>query len=897
MPSPKIANYTFLKRQGSGTFGSVYQGEWDGRLSCAIKIFDKAAINAAYVSWCLEKLRGEERHPHVIPVLGFDLAQNPAYASSSWMEPPANGLRSFTDAAGKWSLQETGAGLVSLAGSLAWLHERGVIHTGLTSGNVLLLSESPDSACLTDVGQGLIDSNQEADWTAHAPYLSPERCRHEPPQGESSGEAWDVYAFGVVAFQLLTGRNHVRALDYFKKINKVRPNQTSPPRIDLAELAAHLEKDLDVAWRSRPNSPSEEALRALVDRCLALSLDKRFLHMADVLKALRKIDLDALHPELRTLTPRPASQSVRGVRPPPRVEKKPPPAKPPLSLKLKDTWQKAQVLAKRLPRPKLTSKFSLPSSSGLTLAGGAAAVLAASLAGWQYRQHQQACSEVAHLQAALAHSRTAAETQSAELQTQANLAKQALAEQARLRLNLQHEQDMGDSLLETLLEQRPNNERDLEIWKARLTDYSVQAADRLKQMSDNPNLKEASARTRWNMASLTLALNEPQAAIGWLNDALSEVELSAAATTDKTQHAAWDLLSGKIQSRRGELSLQRGLTAEATQRLGQAVQGLQGYLQAAPSDNAGLRELARAQWLLGKALLAKPDPAAANEHLSAASEAATKLIFSDARRDSDVFLLVDSYHGQAQAYLALKQEDNALKSYFQPMQALRDWDRDNPTAEAGRSRLAASYLGMGRLLANLPEEANPAGKSLNQGIRVLLDLITEHSDNETYLLDLGDAYAELANLAVAAAGSARDGIPHIASAVNYLQILVEKNHAEPHYRVRYATALARQTELFSQVSKFSDAVKTGPIAETLLDALEHEEGLSPEDQAAALHTSASLQAILGRCWEQLAKLPQAKEAYRKAIVLGENICALNPQDEAAQQALTAAQVHAKRLEK
>jgi tRNA A-37 threonylcarbamoyl transferase component Bud32 len=142
--------------------------------------------------------------------------------------------------------------LAAVAAALAAAHSRGIIHRDVRPGNVfvenrtaravlgdfgiaaLLESGSSSAARLTGVGVRLGDVR----------YMSPEQIR-----GEQLTEQSDVYAFGVLAFEVLTGRGPYDA------------------RSDAERMVAHLQGTPRALKELRPTV--EPRVAALVERCLA----------------------------------------------------------------------------------------------------------------------------------------------------------------------------------------------------------------------------------------------------------------------------------------------------------------------------------------------------------------------------------------------------------------------------------------------------------------------------------------------------------------------------------------------------------------------------------------------------------------------------------------------------
>jgi tetratricopeptide (TPR) repeat protein len=228
--NPIGQRYEILDLLGTGGMGSVYRA-YD-RLSgqtVALKRVVVAPRPAADTSGLLLALAHEFhllaslRHPHIISVFdyGFDSVRQPYFTMEILDQPQ--------------TLLDIGQGqplafqidlLVQALQALTYLHRRGILHHDLKPENMLV---GGGQLRLLDFGLSLaLDQPQRADISGTLSYLPPEVL-----DGAPFTAAGDLYAIGVIAYQLLAGHHPFpadSAGDFFDKVLAAAP--------DLAELAA-----------------------------------------------------------------------------------------------------------------------------------------------------------------------------------------------------------------------------------------------------------------------------------------------------------------------------------------------------------------------------------------------------------------------------------------------------------------------------------------------------------------------------------------------------------------------------------------------------------------------------------------------------------------------------------
>ena len=189
------------------------------------------------------------QHPHIVPLLTAGDANGLPYFTMPLVE--GESLRVRLARHGELPLSEAMRLLREIASALSYAHERGIVHRDIKPDNVLL---SGGGAMITDFGVAKAisaSSNSEGGKSTSMgialgtpAYMSPEQASADPAVDHRA----DIYAFGVMAYELLTGQ---------------------PPfagRTPQGLLAAHVTEAPEAITRRRSAIPP--ALGALIMRCL-----------------------------------------------------------------------------------------------------------------------------------------------------------------------------------------------------------------------------------------------------------------------------------------------------------------------------------------------------------------------------------------------------------------------------------------------------------------------------------------------------------------------------------------------------------------------------------------------------------------------------------------------------
>ncbi|MBI5535900.1 MAG: serine/threonine protein kinase [Deltaproteobacteria bacterium] len=147
----------------------------------------------------------------------------------------------------------------------------GIVHRDVSPSNVLISFDGEIKLCDFGIARAndMADVLPEDAIKGKAGYMSPEQARGEPIDARS-----DVFAIGIVLWELIAGRKLYKASD------------TGPTLLQLARAA-------EIPPLPSRDLPSEPELHAIVEHALTADRDQRFASAQAMLKALEGYVADA----------------------------------------------------------------------------------------------------------------------------------------------------------------------------------------------------------------------------------------------------------------------------------------------------------------------------------------------------------------------------------------------------------------------------------------------------------------------------------------------------------------------------------------------------------------------------------------------------------------------------
>ena len=252
--------YRLDRKIGSGGFGQVWAG-FDLELQRAVAIkMPKPGHPSAPTQ--VEEILAEARkvarlkHSGVVAIHDVGRHEGTYFFVSDLVEGTDLRQRILTN---RPPPQEAARIVADVAGHLAYAHSEGFIHRDIKPANILL--DNHDRAFITDFGIAVSsDDKSAAGAVGTLVFMSPEQIEGHPADQRS-----DIYALGLVLYELLTGALPFQGDDPAQVRQRILHDQpTSPKNLNKA-VPAELDRICAKCMAKRPESRYQSAQELAAD--------------------------------------------------------------------------------------------------------------------------------------------------------------------------------------------------------------------------------------------------------------------------------------------------------------------------------------------------------------------------------------------------------------------------------------------------------------------------------------------------------------------------------------------------------------------------------------------------------------------------------------------------------
>jgi serine/threonine-protein kinase len=212
-------------------------------------------------------------HPNIVPFYGLYQTAEFAFLLERYVDGPS--LKDILRKSHRKTLpfDETLTYLKALSAALGYAHANGVVHCDVKPGNVMV--DQGGNIYLTDFGiaRHTESTTTTLVTTGTAAYMAPEQIRGEPVS-----PATDIYALGIILFEMLTGQRPFKA----EGIAAESSGSNTVERIRLAQLLLPSPNPITI------NPTLNEDLVHVIMKAMEKEADKRYISTYDLFAAACK---------------------------------------------------------------------------------------------------------------------------------------------------------------------------------------------------------------------------------------------------------------------------------------------------------------------------------------------------------------------------------------------------------------------------------------------------------------------------------------------------------------------------------------------------------------------------------------------------------------------------------
>jgi serine/threonine-protein kinase len=266
MQPEKIGIYEIKSELGRGGMATVYRG-YDPRFEreVAVKVLPSELLHADpqfRLRFEREaKIIAQLEHTAIVPVYDVGEADGQPYFVMRYMN---GGSLSERIKAGVLTMEEAARILGAIAPGLDEAHSKGIVHRDIKPSNILF--DRRGNPYISDFGIAKLSQAQAGNVTGSAIIGTPAYMAPEQAQGTEVDGRADIYALGIILFEMLTGK---------------QPYEADTP---MAVAIKHITDPVPHIRQTNPKLP--EGMESIIQKAMAKKREERFSTAVEMTTAL-----------------------------------------------------------------------------------------------------------------------------------------------------------------------------------------------------------------------------------------------------------------------------------------------------------------------------------------------------------------------------------------------------------------------------------------------------------------------------------------------------------------------------------------------------------------------------------------------------------------------------------